>query len=191
MKAAAGDAAMPGGDPANSRPVLAAALLLASALWGQLFFVLAPSWIGATYYDYGWLIPPFVLLFAWRRWQDLGLEKGRRGARSWLWGLVIAGLLLLIPLRIVEHVDVYWRLPLWIHTGVVLGVTHLTVVLLYGWRISRGLLPATLLVLLAVPIPSFIEGDLVNGLTGMVVGLAAGTLPVLGFRSRWRETSWW
>ena len=40
--------------------VRAAALVFLLLLWAQLTFVLAPSWIGAAYYDYGWLIPPFV-----------------------------------------------------------------------------------------------------------------------------------
>ena len=38
-----------------------------------------------------------------------------RLASRWLWVLVVGALLLVVPLRIIQHVDVYWRLPLWTH----------------------------------------------------------------------------
>lgn len=60
-------------------------LLFGAVLWGQLFFVLAPSWSGATYYDYGWLVPPFAVIFAWRRWQEIDFNSAQPLALRGLW----------------------------------------------------------------------------------------------------------
>ncbi len=90
-------------------------------------------------------------------------------------------MLFLIPLRVVQHVDVYWRLPLWLHAGVACGVTHLLLGLQFGWKFSRSLAPATLFALLALPIPSVLESALVQGLTHQVVTLSTATLPYLGY----------
>lgn len=156
-------------------------ILFVLFLWGQFFVVLAPSWTGATYYDYGWLVPPFALLFAWRRWQEIDFSRSKPLPQHWLWLGVFLSVLLLVPLRVVEHVDVFWRLALWMHAAIVFAVTHLVLALFFGLRPSLALLPATIFALLAVPIPTFLEQDLVQGLTRQVVRLASGALPLAGF----------
>lgn len=156
-------------------------LAMLALLWLQFFYAMAPSWTGATYYDYAWLVPPFTLLFLWRRWQDLDVVVARPSERLWPWALVACGVATLLPLRLIEHVDVFWRLALWVHAAIVLGVSHLAAGLLFGWRVSFLLLPASLFALLAIPLPTFLERELVQGLTQQVVNLASGALPLAGY----------
>lgn len=167
--------------PVGLRPPLASVAFL-GVLWVQFLWVLSHSWNDATYYSYGWVVPPAIVLFAWRRWQDLPAgSTTSASAHRWPWILVAAATLLLIPLRIVEHVDIYWRLPLWLHAVLVLGITHLTLGLLHGRRASVALLPATLFLLLAVPLPSAIEQRLVSTLTQAVLDLSSSLLPLFGY----------
>ncbi|NNM28810.1 MAG: exosortase/archaeosortase family protein [Akkermansiaceae bacterium] len=145
---------------------------------------MTPSWRGGLHYDYGWLVPPFGLWFFWRRW-----DEGRPGASvpsasrppAALWALVIAGVLLVVPLRVLEFIDPHWRLPLWAHGMVVLAVTHVSLALLHGWKRSRGVLPATLFCLVAVPWPSGLQSVLVQGLTDRVVDAASSLLPLASY----------
>ena len=94
---------------------------------------------------------------------------------------MIGGLLLIAPLRIIQHVDVYWRLPLWAHAFLVVGTTHVVLAQLFGWKASRAILPAMLFALLAVPLPHKVETELIHLLTSQVVNLVGGVLPLLGY----------
>ena len=170
-------------DPKSSRSKLTIGLIFILALWAQFCFALIPSWEGGTYYDYGWLVPPLIVMLAYLRWQDHKAPIVETKPQGQLQLLIVMGLLALIPIRIVEHVDALWRLPLWAHVGILLGLTHLTLAAVYGWARSIYLLPATGLILVAVPLPTFIQGHLVDALTESVVSLSSNILPIFGYPS--------
>lgn len=167
--------------PEKEKSRIIPGLLFLALLWLQFCFVLAPSWEEGTYYDYGWLALPVIAFLSYQRWLDpVGLPSKPRD-QIWVRLLIALGVLSLFPIRVVQHVDIYWRLPLWIHAGLLLGITHLTVGLLSGWRRSSLLMPATFLILVAVPLPTAIEGALVRTLTQTVLELAANLLPMMGY----------
>ncbi|MFT6863294.1 MAG: exosortase [Akkermansiaceae bacterium] len=157
------------------------AFLFLGILWIQLCFVLFPSWQNQTYYDYGWIVAPLILFFGFHRWQDFSSKDPHPTRAGWQIAAIALGPLILVPIRFVEHVDIYWRLPLWIHALVVLTLSHLTIALLYDRRTSQNLLPATLFILLAVPLPSRIETPLVHGLTQVVLEFTSFLLPLNGY----------
>jgi len=156
-------------------------LLFLALLWLQFCFVLAPSWAGGTYYDYGWLAPPVIAFLAYLRWQDRPSSHSEPSHSKWLPALIFLGVLIIIPIRIIQHVDIYWRLLLWVHACILLIITHLTLSLVKGWQKSLLLLPATILILVAVPLPSAIQNGLVQTLTHWVLDLAASILPAMGY----------
>lgn len=157
-------------------------VLFLAGLWIQLCLVLLPSWQSQSYYDYGWIIPPLILFFGFHRWLDESstVTPGGGGGRG-LWILVILLTLGLLPVRIIEHVDIYWRFPLWVHASLVLVVTHLTIAQFHGWKTSQALLPASLFIFLAVPLPSQIEQPFVNSLTKGVLEFTSFLLPISGY----------
>lgn len=124
---------------------------------------------------------PFALLFFVQRWKEADHRAARPLGARWPWLLVAAGALLLVPLRIVQGVDLTWGGPQWLHAAVTLTLTHVVVALLSGWKVSRSVLPATLFALLAVPLPGVVEQALVQSLTGQVVNLASSVLPYAGY----------
>ena len=156
--------------------------LFLSILWLQFCFVLAPSWRGGTYYDYGWFVPPVIAYLAYLRWQDsptTSVPSSR--TPPWVLAVIVLGVLSLIPMRIVQHVDIFWRLPLWLHAGVLLTITHFTISMMTCWKKSFLLMPATFLILVAVPLFSAIENGLVQTLTRWVLDLTINVLPIMGY----------
>ena len=152
-----------------------------SVLWLHFFWCLVPSWRFGQYYEYGFLVPLLAFGFAWRR---AGLLGGMLGATSavppWqpgkltrrlLLGLAGIGLLVLIPLRIIETGDHGWRPPITLHGLLVSGVTHLLLARWRGWKTSAFFLPVTVFAWSAVPYFWQMEQALVRQLTGLVIGL--------------------
>jgi len=156
-------------------------LLFLSTLWLQFCYVLAPSWEGGTYYDYGWIVPPVLVYLAYLRWHDRLPPQSPPERVFLIRILILLAVLCLVPIRIIQHVDMTWRPPLWLHAGALLTITHLTIGLLKGWRRSIFLIPATFLILVAVPLPMAIQNSLVQNLTQIVLELARNVLPVMGY----------
>lgn len=171
---------MPSVTSRNEKIRIIPGLLFLLLLWLQLCVVLAPSWAGG-YYDYGWLVPPVVAFLAYLRWQDRLSPQSAPAKGGWIRVTIALFILSLFPLRIVEHVDAHWRLPLWTHVGVLIAITHLSLALIKGWRTSFHLMPATILILVAIPLPGVIEGDLVKVLTRSVLELSETVLPLMGY----------
>ena len=167
--------------PAEDKGRTLPGLLFLSALWLQFCYVLAPSWEGGTYYDYGWLAPPVIAFFAYSRWNDRLNSPTTPQNAVWIKILIALGILSLIPIRVIQHVDALWRLPLWAHACTLLALTHLTIGFLKGWRRSLYLMPATFLILVAVPLPFGVQTTLVEVLTQLVLDLSHKTLPILGY----------
>lgn len=158
------------------------AILFLVLLWGQLFYALHPNWMDQSYYDYGWLLPPLIIYFAINRWRELPSPGAPPDTSPrWLWILITLLIVGLIPIRFLEHVDSYWRLPLWLHGLFVLGITHFGIALLVGKRQSIHLIPVTSLILLAIPFPGRIEDPFVSGLTTLVLDFTSNILPLAGY----------
>ncbi len=159
----------------------AVGLLFLAALWLQLFAALVPFWQHGTYYDYGWFIPPAAAWFAWRRWQSSGTPEAEDASQNWKqWSwlnvaiavLILAALLLLFPLRIIEHNEVEWRFPRFIHFALVAGVSHVLIARLYSIRRSFNLLPVTIFCMMAMPLPYQLEQTLIQSGTNVLMAIS-------------------
>lgn len=167
--------AFPQAHPVSARSLPSLILAAILALWLQLWWSLAPTWQHGEYYEYGWFVPPLVLFFAWRRWQELAAPEKAGQGRLPLWlGFAVAGTLLALPvLRAVEVADPGWRVPLLVQTGLTAGLAHFLLGKGFGWRVSWVFAPVTVFALSAVPWPWQIERLLIDRLTQFVIHLTS------------------
>ncbi len=141
--------------------------------------ILSPSWNRQGYYDYGWIVLPLAVFFFLRR----RAEKIPRPSllNPFLKALLLLCLLALIPLKLINEVDLFWRQPLWISAGLVLIIWHLLIARAEGWPTSCYCLPATLFCLTAVPLPSSLESLMIHKLTDQVVDIGHYSLLLAGY----------
>jgi exosortase len=164
---------------AESQAVFSWVLGFIALLWFQLFFTLIPSWRDGEYYEYGWFVAPLAIGLAWNRWQWLRESQGPppfvphgHGLRKLILLQLMLVLLVIAPMRVLLHVDPYWRLLLVGEALLVAATTHLLLGHFLGRRISLAFLPVTIYALTAVPYPTAIETALVTQLTRWVSVLA-------------------
>lgn len=158
----------------------AALVAVIAALWVPAMLAASYAWQHGDYYDYGWVVPPAALLLLVRRWRETGGGPLRPVPVN---RMVAAGLLLLpvlLVLRILNHADPSWRLPV-----VLLGLTaaaasHLVLAATRGWSVSARFGLITILLLSAMPWPSVVERTIVHSLTAGVVAVVAEMFQILG-----------
>lgn len=150
-------------------------------LWGQLFLALIPSWQADTYYSYGWLVPPAMAFFAYRRHGELPPRIGGPSRLSFAGlALLLAGLAFVLVLRILEGGNLHWRLPLWIHGATVVALSAFSLQLAAGGQALRHYAPVFVFALVAIPLPSALEFSLVAGLTEAVTATGGDLARVFG-----------
>lgn len=157
--------------------------ILLGVMWLHFFWSLIPSWDPDGYYSYGWMVAPAALLFAWRRISILRENwQGKPRERSAVPLVVCFSLyLLILPLlRIVETSDPSWRLPVFIHMILLVGLSHFAVAWKFGWKRSVYFIPVTIFALSAVPYPWQIEQSLIRTLTGGVIRISAELFNLAG-----------
>lgn len=156
-------------------------------LWTQFFLFLAPTWSRSAYYEYGWLVPPLALLLAIRNlkahWPaqppEAENQETKNDARRTTHEepvtttiVVTTTLLLIFLFRILEEFDPGWRVPMWPHFLLIGAVTHFIIAARFGKRVSLRLLGVTVLAMTAVPLPTWVEINVVQKLTGVVIEVA-------------------
>lgn len=148
------------------------------AVWLPAMLGAAYSWRNGDYYDYGWFVPPAVIWFLLRRWNETAAPEAVV-ARSWM-----PVFLLLLPwilvLRVLSHVDPSWRLPVGLLALTAALAGHWILARARGWAYSITFWKITLLALSAIPWPSAVESNLVHWLTDHVVGSAAELFRLVG-----------
>ncbi len=156
-------------------------------LWGQLFWALYPSWADGTYYDYGMTVPFLAVFFFWTRWQEIprdnslpAAQPAQSGRSPITWIILAAAVVITTLHRLVESVDTGWRLPLYLHGGIVLAVTTWFLSRLQGWAKMATYWPIAVLTILAIPLPSGVESSLIHQLTAGVVEVAVFTNRMAG-----------
>ena len=150
-------------------------------LWGQLFLSLYPSWADGSYYDYGLLVPPLlVLLFVFRFQQQTHRSNPPLIGKSlqFHWIAIPLLFLFLLALRLVASADTSWRAPLYFHATIVAIISYTLLARWLGKERAIPFLPILLLPFFAIPLPSFLEAGLIHGLTSLVIETAT-------FANRW------
>ncbi len=162
-----------------------ATLVFLAIAWLQLFYALTPFWQQGTYYDYGWFVPPAAAWFFWCRWQASSSwprREGRTPILDFATGfLVILFLVSLLPLRIVENNETLWRLPRFLHFGLIATITHLLIARSYSARRSLNFLPVTIFTATALPLPLQLETAFVQNSTTVLMQISEPICLIQGF----------
>jgi len=157
-----------------------AVLLAIGCLWGHLYFTVHRVWIVGPYYDFAWFVPPFAAFLFHRRWEERPKQPVHAQAERW----IILGALVLFPLlvviRCIEGVDVTWRAPMNVHSGIVVLLTLALLWFAGGLSFTQGMLPVIIFAFSAIPYPSRIEMGFIEVLTEWVVESAGVVFHLLG-----------
>ena len=150
--------------------------LLVTCAWGLAVRQMSLEWTDNPQYQYGWLVPLLTIFLYARAWP--GRPVPAPAAAGWGWIILVAVLALVaIPLRVIQEANPDWR-PLDEWYGV--QATALTAGVIYflgGRPWLRHFLFPLLFPLVAVPWPSGLETDIVQGLQRAVsaIGVEAST----------------
>lgn len=141
--------------------------------------LLRVDWALNPQYSYGWWVPVITLGLLARRWSSAP-PPGRPVPPPLLGGAVGMLLLLLLPLRLIEEANPEWRLTLWAHALLVVGLGAALALHLGGWPWLRHFGFPLAFPLLGVPWPIFFEKVMIQGLMRWVAG---ATMEILGLIS--------
>ena len=132
-------------------------------VWLEVISRLRFEWSINPQYGYGWAVPLLAAYIFWRRWQNAPAPETPRA--SALWGsLIIAGSLVLIPVRLVQEANPDWRLLSWAMALCAVAISAAGVYLAGGTRWLRHFAFPILFFLVAVPWPTSLEQIVIQGL---------------------------
>lgn len=151
-------------------------------LWFSFILELRYHWGWESYYNYGWAVPIITLVLIYRRWQDsppasVVPDVVRRGLLLGIGG----GLALLLPLRLMNEVNVFWRVPFLFQSWILVGISWAVICLLGGRAWLRHYWFPFLFLLTMVPWPYRIEVQVIQGLTHFVTTAAVELLNLIGY----------
>ncbi len=153
-------------------------MLVWAGLWNQL----RVDWTINDQYQYGWFVPPLALALLALRWMDRPAPRPGRLTAPGVWivaGLAGLALFCLLPLRLIEVPNPDWRLIFWVHAGILTALSLGLAAWCGGWPWVRHFAFPVGFLLLAVPWPSGLEQDIVQGLMRGVAAIAAELMNVM------------
>jgi exosortase len=162
---------------------VALSVLFLAALWFGLCRELSGEWSVNEQYNFGWFVPFFALYLFWLRWQDRPepiSNFNSQISKSAALTTGVAGLLLLLPVRLFEVANPEWRLLAWIHALVVVTLTLLLFWWVGGKAWVRHFAFPVAFIFVAVPWPTVLETPVIQGLMRIVAHVAAETAMLLG-----------
>lgn len=167
---------------------LAGRFLALGVLWAHLIYQVHYQWGGASYYNYGWIVPILALLLFYNRFEFNFIAPSDNQAfpkpNPWRNAVVLLIAFGLIPVKILSEVNVFWRVPLFFHAG---GVLAITLIWLYEWlgkeNFKRILFPL-FFTLTMLPWPYRIESQVIQGFSNQVTHFTAFVLNGLGMEAQ-------
>lgn len=159
---------------------------LLAAVWVWAIGSCVPYWQNDPNYSYGWVVPPLILFFLWRRLADRPLsdwQAFRREAQAsykpnrWLLALPALGL---FPLEVYQSEYFQSGIVLWAINLTAVGFSLLSAWWLGGWRLLLLIAFPFLFFLTAVPWPALIAIPVQQYLMQFVAHVVAEVLLWLG-----------
>ncbi len=167
---------------AHGRFVLQGYLIALAALWGGFILEQRYHWGWDSYYNFGWAVPVVAIVLLYLRWKDSPPPAPvTPRLRRLLVGGISLGLLLLLPLRLLNDVNVFWRVPFLLQSWLLVAISWASIALLGGRSWLRHYWFPIIFLLTMVPWPYRIEVQVIQGLTHFVTEAAVGLLNVLGY----------
>lgn len=150
--------------------------------WGLVLRALWPEWSQNPQYQFGQLMPVFCLVLFALRWPDRPVASGvSHAGRALAAGVFGSGVLLLAFIQPVLESNQDWRLVQAASAAGGIAVTLAMVYLIGGAAWLRHFAFPVLFLLIAIPLPSAIEGRLMAALMEANAGIAVEILHWLGY----------
>ncbi|HSP45564.1 MAG TPA: exosortase/archaeosortase family protein, partial [Chthoniobacterales bacterium] len=148
----------------TSSPAIAWFPVVVFALvWLEVISRLRFEWSINPQYGYGWAVPLLAGYIFWRRWLNAPTPTAPQA--SLFWGaLIIAGSLVLVPVRLIQEANPDWRLLSWTMALCAVAISAAGVYLAGGTRWLRHFAFPILFFLVAVPWPTSVEQIVIQGL---------------------------
>ncbi len=139
------------------------AVAIVGLVWLELVSRLHFEWSVNPQYGYGWVVPLLTVFIFARRWETAPAPVALR--RRFLPALtIIAGALLLIPIRLIQEANPDWRLMSWMMAMAVVFISAAAFYFAGGMPWVRHFAFPILFFLVAVPWPTQFEQFIIQGL---------------------------
>lgn len=155
--------------------IVASALLAALAL-----LPLAEVWRQSPDLRHGWAAALLAAYLWWERWAERPVAVGRNGLTARWWLLAVALGVAALPLRLLLTPFPLWTMVVWAYVAVCLGAMAAAMWLRSGWAGVRWLLAPCVILLSALPWPSFFEQSAILPLREGMAALSAEISNLLG-----------
>ena len=170
-------------DPRTRAAPLALLFFSLALIWFEAIRHLRSEWSFNPQYSYGWGVPFLAVFLLWKRWPNRP-TPAPPSTRTWPSLAILAGALLLFPVRFLSGANPDWRLLSWSGAGLAIGVSLSLVYLVGGKSWVRHFAFPFLFVLVAVPWPvqfeQFVTQALMRAVTAInVFGLNLAGVPAL------------
>jgi len=161
--------------PAIEKTLLA---LIVGYAWVLLLWHLSVFWRVLQDYEYGWAVPPLLVILLLRRRKQLPAAQPANEFGS------LAGIALcvaaLLPLRVILDGNLDWRIGMWVLAAITIALTLLAVNVIGGKAWVRILAFPMLFILTGVPWPGHVEIPLTTGLMRFGAFIATELLNLFG-----------
>ena len=139
------------------------AVAIVGLVWLELISRLRLEWSVNPQYGYGWTVPFLTAFIFARRWETAPTPEASK--LKFIPALaIIAGALLLIPVRLIQEANPDWRLMSWSMAMAVVLISGSAFYLAGGWPWLRHFAFPILFFLVAVPWPTQFEQLIIQGL---------------------------
>lgn len=139
------------------------AVAIVGLVWLELISRLRLEWSVNPQYGYGWVVPLLTVFTFARRWETAPAPDARRN--KLLPALaIIAGALLLIPVRLIQEANPDWRLMSWTMAMAIVFISGGAFYFAGGTPWLRHFAFPILFFLVAVPWPTQLEQFIIQGL---------------------------
>jgi exosortase len=155
------------------------AVAIVALVWLELVSRLRLEWSINPQYGYGWTVPFLTAFIFWRRWATAPAVRSRRTKILPTLAL-IAGALLLIPVRLIQEANPDWRLMSWAMAIAVALITAAIFYLAGGFPWVRHFAFPILFFLVAVPWPTQFEQLIIQGLMRADTAINVEVLNAIG-----------
>jgi exosortase len=155
------------------------AVAIVGVVWLELISRLRLEWSVNPQYGYGWTVPFLTAFIFWRRSQTAPSPVSH--ANKFLPALaIVAGALLLVPVRLIQEANPDWRLMSWTMAMAVVLITAPAFYLAGGMPWLRHFAFPILFFLVAVPWPTQFEQAIIQGLMRADTAINVEVLNVIG-----------
>jgi exosortase len=148
-------------------------------VWLELISQLRLEWSVNPQYGYGWTVPFLTAFILWRRWTTAP-AKARPAIKFLPIAAIVAGALLLPPIRLIQEANPDWRLMSWAMALSVVAITGGALYLAGGMPWLRHFAFPILFSLVAVPWPTQFEQAIIQGLMRADTAINVEILNIIG-----------